>query len=371
MIVTVVVFIETLTAPASSGAAGKQAIGNVTCDAGGSLAFSPPLTPTGTRGSHEKIKLTETLTGCQGSPDTNVPSSPQSVKTNTIKLPATMVGGEKVVGECQVLGTQLSQVSGKQTIKWAEQFQETKFDFSSRLMEQEGIYYFFEHSEGTHPLILALGLGSASSQVLQNCIDGQGSPIDTVAIDPIFASFTEGTTVLTTGSVGGTNVAVGDLLTSPVAGGPDCTSASAQASTDFDPAVPGTATLQLTSLTFNSCTIDMGSAVGTLPASVAVNNLPYAMSIGDGSGDPATVGPMSLTISMNGGSSTCSYASLASVTGSYDNTTSSIVFSGSSLGFSGGTGPLAPNCPSSPLSFPTFTSVADSSQPGSPAVFVN
>lgn len=35
------------------------------------------------------------------------------------------------------------------------QYRETDFDFVSRLMEQEGIYYYFKHAEGRHTLILA------------------------------------------------------------------------------------------------------------------------------------------------------------------------------------------------------------------------
>lgn len=35
------------------------------------------------------------------------------------------------------------------------QYRESDFDFISRLMEEEGIYYFFEHQDGQHKLILA------------------------------------------------------------------------------------------------------------------------------------------------------------------------------------------------------------------------
>lgn len=35
------------------------------------------------------------------------------------------------------------------------QYRETDFNFVSRLMEQEGIYYFFEHEDGKHTLVLA------------------------------------------------------------------------------------------------------------------------------------------------------------------------------------------------------------------------
>ena len=39
--------------------------------------------------------------------------------------------------------------------EYCVQYRETDFNFVSRLMEQEGIYYFFEHEEGQHKLILA------------------------------------------------------------------------------------------------------------------------------------------------------------------------------------------------------------------------
>jgi type VI secretion system secreted protein VgrG len=41
--------------------------------------------------------------------------------------------------------------------EWAYcvQYRETDFNFVSRLMEQEGIYYFFEHEEGKHTMVLA------------------------------------------------------------------------------------------------------------------------------------------------------------------------------------------------------------------------
>lgn len=41
--------------------------------------------------------------------------------------------------------------------KWeyCVQYRETDFNFVSRLMEQEGIYYYFEHEDGKHTLVLA------------------------------------------------------------------------------------------------------------------------------------------------------------------------------------------------------------------------
>lgn len=40
------------------------------------------------------------------------------------------------------------------------QYRETDFNFVSRLMEQEGIYYYFEHTKGKHTLVLADGLAA-------------------------------------------------------------------------------------------------------------------------------------------------------------------------------------------------------------------
>jgi type VI secretion system secreted protein VgrG len=44
--------------------------------------------------------------------------------------------------------------------EYCVQYRETDFNFVSRLMEQEGIYYYFEHVDGKHTLILADGYGS-------------------------------------------------------------------------------------------------------------------------------------------------------------------------------------------------------------------
>ena len=41
------------------------------------------------------------------------------------------------------------------TWEYCVQYRETDFNFVSRLMEQEGIYYFFEHDNGKHTMVLA------------------------------------------------------------------------------------------------------------------------------------------------------------------------------------------------------------------------
>ena len=49
---------------------------------------------------------------------------------------------------------------GKRVRSYCAQFRESDFDFVSRLMEEEGIYYFFKHSEGKHSLVMCDGPSS-------------------------------------------------------------------------------------------------------------------------------------------------------------------------------------------------------------------
>ncbi|MBE0616898.1 MAG: type VI secretion system tip protein VgrG [Proteobacteria bacterium] len=46
------------------------------------------------------------------------------------------------------------------TLQYCVQYRETSFNFVSRLMEQEGIYYFFKHENGKHTLVLCDSYGS-------------------------------------------------------------------------------------------------------------------------------------------------------------------------------------------------------------------
>jgi type VI secretion system secreted protein VgrG len=46
------------------------------------------------------------------------------------------------------------------TLEYCVQYRESDFAFVSRLMEQEGIYYFFKHEEGKHTLVLCDGTSS-------------------------------------------------------------------------------------------------------------------------------------------------------------------------------------------------------------------
>jgi type VI secretion system secreted protein VgrG len=50
--------------------------------------------------------------------------------------------------------------SSPPTLEYCVQYRETDFNFVCRLMEEYGIYYFFEHSDGKHTLVLADGKSS-------------------------------------------------------------------------------------------------------------------------------------------------------------------------------------------------------------------
>ncbi len=48
----------------------------------------------------------------------------------------------------------LSLIKTYQPREYCVQYRETSFDFVSRLLEEEGIYYYFQHTNGTHKMIL-------------------------------------------------------------------------------------------------------------------------------------------------------------------------------------------------------------------------
>jgi type VI secretion system secreted protein VgrG len=50
---------------------------------------------------------------------------------------------------------QINLSAAYQKWEYCVQYRETDFNFVSRLMEQEGIYYFFQHEDGKHTLVLA------------------------------------------------------------------------------------------------------------------------------------------------------------------------------------------------------------------------
>jgi hypothetical protein len=137
-----------------------------------------------------------------------------------------------------------------------------------------------------------------------------------------------GTDVLTTGSVGGPNVAIGDVITGSLkpgtkatftagSGAVSCSVSSFSATVLTNPPAGGTATLSLTALTFGSCTSTFS---GLTIRSITINNLPYNVSVST-SGITITggsAGPIQVTLVFSNviGNVSCAYRPVSgSVTG--------------------------------------------------------
>ncbi|WP_210584348.1 Tat pathway signal sequence domain protein [Streptomyces sp. GESEQ-35] len=170
------------------------------------------------------------------------------------------------------------------------------------------------------------------------------------------------TPVLTTGGLAGTPVAVGDVLTAPLASGTtatlyssatgtsgiSCTASQFTATVTDNPTAPGTATESVTGHTFDSssCTTNVVGVLGV--TSISVDNLPYTTSVSsDGTltVTPASGSAIQTTVVLRTllGSINCVYQA-PSLTGTAGNADNSIAFaaqqftktSGSSLCFANG-----------------------------------
>ncbi|WP_433343195.1 Tat pathway signal sequence domain protein [Micromonospora sp. CA-111912] len=188
-------------------------------------------------------------------------------------------------------------------------------------------------------------------------------------------------TVLTTGSAAGTAAAVGDVLQASLAAtttanfyssatgttGVKCAASAFTAKVLTNPAAPGTATESLTGQTFTSCTTNV---VGTLGVnSVLVNNLPYSVSV-TSAGAVTLTGAIQSTVSLRTllGNITCVYkANGNTVKGTASNATTSIAFVNQPFTKSAGPG----TCFSAAYFSATYSPVRDTTQAGSPIVYVN
>lgn len=191
--------------------------------------------------------------------------------------------------------------------------------------------------------------------------------------------------VLTYGSLAGTNVAVGDVITSSLASGTTanfyssstgtsgvtCSTSSFTGTVLTNPAASGTATESVTDQEFSDCSSNVLGVLGV--TSVTVQNLPFSAAVDD-TADTITItgtdaAPIETTVVLSTllGSATCIYeADGDTVTGAVSNTDNSITFtnqqfdleSGSSLCFANG------------FFTATYAPVEDSTAGGA-AVYVN
>ncbi|MEV6491491.1 Tat pathway signal sequence domain protein [Actinoplanes sp. NPDC051633] len=191
--------------------------------------------------------------------------------------------------------------------------------------------------------------------------------------------------VLTTGSLAGPAVAVGDVLTAAVAEGTTadfftaaggstgirCAQSAFTSTVVDNPVAPGVATESTTDHTFASCTANIFGV--TRVNSVTVNNTPFATTV-DSAGVVTVSGtetaPIKTTLSLGTilGSVTCVYTSVnLSITGAVSNEDNSISFA--EQPFAKSSGPIT--CPSSGFFTARYAPVLDTTAEGTPIVFTN
>lgn len=198
-------------------------------------------------------------------------------------------------------------------------------------------------------------------------------------------AYADASAVLTTGSLGGTAIAVGDVLSATVktsttadfntaAGGTTgvkCAESAFIAAVVDNPAAPGTATESTTAHTFASCTANIVGV--TAVNGVTVDNLPYGTTVSsDGtvtvSGTETAPIQTTLTLGTILGSISCVYqANSGSITGATSNEDNSISFKDQA--FSKTSGSIL--CPSSGFFTATYAPVLDTTVGVSPVVFTN
>jgi hypothetical protein len=191
--------------------------------------------------------------------------------------------------------------------------------------------------------------------------------------------------VLTTGALGGTAAAVGDVLSAGIktgttadfntaAGGTTgvkCAESTLTATVTDNPVAPGTAGESATAHTFATCTANILGV--TRVTSVTVNNLPFGTTVNsDGtvtvSGTEAAPIQTTLVLGTILGSVTCVFrATSGSITGTTSNADNSINFVEQE--FSKSSGPIT--CPASGFFTASYAPVLDTTAEGSPAIFTN
>jgi len=212
--------------------------------------------------------------------------------------------------------------------------------------------------------------------------------LTTAAVAVLVASpaHAAGASVLTTGSVGGANVAVNDVVSSGLKSGTSakfnttsggttgvtCTVSAFSGTVLTNPAAGGVATESLTTQSFSSCTSNISGV--TAVQSIVVNNLPYGASVNGTSKAITLTGssagtPIQATVKLTTviGTVTCVYrANGNAIAGVTSNTDNSLAFTNQP--FTKSSGPFV--CPGSSFLTATYAPARDTTAAGSPLVFV-
>src|SRR3546814_18525626 len=91
-----------------------------------------------------------------------------------------------LLGEIGFADVKLSLSADYPKREYCVQYREDCLNFISRLMEQEGIYYYFTHTASTHTMVLADALGAHASaigfELIRYCPPVQSGSRNTAAI---------------------------------------------------------------------------------------------------------------------------------------------------------------------------------------------
>jgi hypothetical protein len=192
--------------------------------------------------------------------------------------------------------------------------------------------------------------------------------------------------VLTYGSVGGADAAVGDVLGAGLASGTaatfsqspgsttgvSCAASAFSATVTDNPVAPAVATESLTAQSFGT---GPANIIGVLSVtSVVVDNLPYNTTVDSATSAVTVTGtataPIQTTIRLRTllGTVTCVYqADNNTVTGVADNTDNSITFTNQQFNRTAGPG----TCFANGYFTAKYAPVVDTTQAGSPSIYVN
>ena len=199
---------------------------------------------------------------------------------------------------------------------------------------------------------------------------------------PATAALADTGAVLTYGSAGGTSVAQGDSLSANLvtgttanfassSGGTDgvtCNTSSFTATVSANPAAPGVAQESLTAQTFTDCSSSVFGVLGV--NSVTVENLPYTVSLDDSTNAATVTGTIQTTISLSTlfGDISCTYqAHGGSISGTASNANQSLSFANQQFDLTSGDS----TCFANGFFTAAYGPVTDTSQTGSPTVYVN
>ena len=191
--------------------------------------------------------------------------------------------------------------------------------------------------------------------------------------------------VLTYGSVGGSNVAVGDTITAALSSGTTatfdsdtsgtsgvtCTTSQLTSTVTANPAASGVATESATAQSFDGCSSNVFGVTGV--NFVTVQNLPFSAAVDDSTNTITVTGtsaaPIQSTVELNTlfGAVDCVYqANNDTLTGTVSNTDTSINFSNQQFNLTSGSG----LCPGNGYFTASYAPVQDTTQGGA-AVYVN